>query len=141
MEAVRRLQFCCGHRVLNHESKCANAHGHNYVIYIHAKPKSGLDAIGRVIDFSVIKEIAGDWIDKYWDHSFLINEKDIKLVEIQNVLSKNKPCFICPFNPTAENMAQYLLRVVFPDLFKDEDIEICKIELFETENCKVVVEK
>lgn len=138
MKAIRKIHFCSGHRVLNHESKCANAHGHNYVLWLYAET-SGLDSIGRVIDFSVLKEKMGSWIEKHWDHTFLIYEKDEKLLAVKETLQENKPVFICNFNPTAENMAQYLLDVISPVLFKDTGVVITKIELYETENCKVEV--
>lgn len=125
MRAIRRLQFCAGHRVLNHESKCANAHGHNYVIYFYAKAPN-LDSIGRVIDFSVIKEKMNTWIEDNWDHSFLIYKEDKELLEIQNILMKNKKAFICDFNPTAENMADFLIKKICPELFKGTDVEIVK---------------
>lgn len=139
MKAIRKIHFCSGHRVLNHESKCANAHGHNYVLWLYAEAKE-LDQIGRVIDFSVLKEKMGAWIEEKWDHTFLIYEKDLDLISIKNILEKNKPVFICDFNPTAENMAQYLLEKICPELFKNTDVVITKIELYETENCKVEVE-
>ena len=139
LKAIRKIQFCSGHRVLNHESKCANAHGHNYVAWFYAEA-SGLDSIGRVIDFSVLKEKIGDWIDQYWDHTFLINKEDYDLLRCSHVLEKNKPVFVCDFNPTAENMADYLLRVVCPQVLNGTNVVVTKIELYETENCKVEVE-
>jgi 6-pyruvoyltetrahydropterin/6-carboxytetrahydropterin synthase len=36
IECTRRLKFDAGHRVHLHESKCRNAHGHQYIVYIHA---------------------------------------------------------------------------------------------------------
>jgi len=138
IQAIRKLQFCSGHRVLNHESKCANAHGHNYVAWFHAEA-NGLDDIGRVIDFSILKERLGKWIDNNWDHTFIIYEHDTELIAISERLSVNKKCFFAKFNPTAENMAGYLLREICPILFKDTNIRIVKIELYETENCKVEV--
>ena len=63
ISCTRRIQFCAGHRVLGHENKCANAHGHNYVAYISAR-SNDLDKVGRVIDFSVLKEKIGGWIDE-----------------------------------------------------------------------------
>lgn len=140
MKASRKIQFCSGHRVLNHESKCANAHGHNYILWLYAEANE-LDSIGRVIDFSVLKEKAGKWIDENWDHTFLVNELDYDLIQAENILSKNKPIFICPFNPTAEEMAKYLIDVIFPDLFKEDGIKITKVLLYETENCFVEVER
>ena len=68
--ATRRLQFCAGHRVHDHESECRNLHGHNYVVFLTAASTSDdpLDKLGRVIDFGVLKEKFGAWIDEWWDH-------------------------------------------------------------------------
>src|SRR5262249_14498003 len=51
---TRLLQFDAGHRVYQHEGKCANLHGHRYTAEITAQAEA-LDKIGRVIDFSVLK--------------------------------------------------------------------------------------
>lgn len=138
IKAIRKIHFCAGHRVLNHESKCANAHGHNYVAWFYAE-SDGLDNIGRVIDFSVLKEKIGKWIDFHWDHTFLIYKEDIELLRCSQALERNKTIFICEFNPTAENMADYLLRVVCPKVLHGTGVIVTKIELYETENCKVEV--
>jgi len=139
--AVRRLQFCAGHRVYKHESKCANLHGHNYVVYIHARPKPhySLDEIGRVIDFSELKQKVGSWIDTYWDHGFIYYSEDPELKLIHHTFD-DKKFYVLPTNPTAENMSSYLLDVC-EMLFKDSDIEVFKIVLWETENCFAEVEK
>ena len=85
MQAVRRIQFCAGHRVKGHEGKCANVHGHNYVAYFHAESpsnqKNSLDEVGRVIDLSVLKTKIGGWIDENWDHRFLAYSEDDTLIE------------------------------------------------------------
>ncbi len=138
VECIRKLTFCSGHRVLGHEGKCANAHGHNYSIYLHAT-SSGLDKLGRVIDFSIIKEKMGKWIDENWDHTFIVSSEDHELIKNRNILEVNKKIFIADFNPTAENLALFLLNTISPKLFKNENIMISKIELCETENCKVIV--
>lgn len=137
ISAVRKIHFCYGHRVMNHESKCATAHGHNGVIWVYARPKSGLDVLGRVVDFSVLKDKIGGWVDKYWDHNFLVYMQDTKVLEGLALMPRKKEPFICDFNPTAENMAEFLLRSICPDLMADYEIEIYKVEIYETENCKV----
>ena len=38
-------------------------------------------------------------------------------------------------NPTAENMADYLLRVVGPEQLAGTDVTLIKVVLWETENC------
>lgn len=139
MKAIRKVQFCSGHRVLNHESKCANAHGHNYVAWITAE-SSSLDVIGRVIDFSEIKNRVGRWIDENWDHTFLIYDQDDDMIRASRYMSVNKPVYLCDFNPTAENMAKELCDVICPKLMEGTGIKITKIELYETENCKVEYE-
>lgn len=134
MQCSRKIHFCSGHRVLNHESKCANLHGHNYVAWFNAEADS-LDNIGRVIDFSVLKEKIGGWIDQHWDHTTIIFQEDTELIGIKNKLEANKSIWISPFNPTAENMAEYLLKVVCPDVLKNTGVRVTEITLYETENC------
>jgi len=138
IKCIRKLWFCCGHRIVGHENKCANAHGHNYTLYVHAAADH-LDNVGRVVDFSHIKEKIGDWLDKYWDHTFIIYEKDQILMPIKESLSHNREAFVAPFNPTAENMANYLIHEICPKLMKNTGITITELELCESENNKVVV--
>lgn len=131
---TRRLQFCAGHRVHGHESKCKHPHGHNYVVYVTAEPMKGLDTLGRVIDFSVIKDRLGAWIDEQWDHAFLYWRKDEEMAAIYQA----NPCwkhFVMPENPTAENMAAFLYWVVCPALFSDKGIDVTQVVIHETENC------
>lgn len=116
ISATRYHDICCGHRVYGHESKCAHLHGHNYRIHFTLSPVirgdgSGLDKVGRVLDFSNIKEAFCDWLEKEWDHKFLIWDQDpmgakLKIVDKDSLV-------IVPFNPTAENMAKYLIDVGF----------------------------
>lgn len=140
IEAVRKFHFSAGHRVYKHESKCANMHGHNYILWVYAESEE-LDSLGRVIDFSLLTQKINPWLQENWDHTFLYYEKDKEMQEIEKILLKNKPWFKCSFNPTIENMGKFLLNEIFPTLLKDTDIIVNRIELFETENCKVMISK
>lgn len=131
---TRKIHFSSGHRVLNHEGKCANPHGHNYYAHIVAEAES-LDSLGRVIDFSVLKEKIGSWIDHHFDHTFLVYEKDLEMLQALNLVKSPKPPFICPFNPTAENIANYLLLVVCPRELKGSSVLVTKVIIHETDNC------
>ncbi len=139
LKAVRKIHFCYGHRVVGHENKCASLHGHNGVLWIYASPKKSLDEIGRVVDFSVIKEVIGGWVDYHWDHTMIIKDSDMETINLLRKAPGTKPIFLLPDNPTAENMANYLLKEVCPKLLKDSDIVIDKITFWETENCFVEV--
>lgn len=119
---------------MNHESKCKMLHGHRYVVEATFAASEGLDDLGRVIDFGVIKERLTDWVDENWDHNTILWEKDRELGE---VISKqiSQKIFYLPTNPTAENMAQYLREVVCKKLFPETDIQCTRIRLYETPNC------
>ena len=141
--ATRRVQFCAGHRVLNHESKCAHLHGHNYVALFTAS--ADLDEIGRVIDFSVLKKALGGWIDRHWDHGFVLFEKDAEAIGLLEAFDPGaglgkfnvggQKLFLLPTNPTAENLAAYLLKVVCPDRLEGTGVVVVKVRIWETENC------
>ena len=134
---VRKIHFCYGHRVMNHESKCATLHGHNGVIWVHATPVSGLDSLGRVVDFSVLKEKVGTWVDTYWDHTMILFKDDEKTIDLVKQAPSFKDIFILDKNPTAENLAHYLLWEICPKVLKNENIIVHKIVFWETENCYV----
>jgi len=131
---TRKIQFCAGHRVLGHENKCAHLHGHNYEVHITAEAES-LDRIGRVVDFSVLKGEVGSWIEQQWDHGFLLWEKDREAIEtLKGFMNGGQKLFIFPDNPTAENLASYILRLG-NDVMADKRIRIVKVVVWETPNC------
>ena len=100
-----------------------------------------MDQLGRVIDFSVIKDLVGTWIDENWDHGFIFWAEDKEMCLLYaggQPLFKHK-FFALPTNPTAENMSDYLLRVVCPRVLRDTGVRASRIVLEETENCSVEV--
>ena len=131
LEIMRRIKFCAGHRLYQHGGKCEFFHGHNYVAEFYVAGNE-VDSVGRVIDFAELKSRFKGWLDENWDHGFILNEADenglraIKMVE---------PCkyYELPYNPTAENMAQYLLEVICPKLLSDTDVVTTRVVIWETE--------
>lgn len=107
--AERYHDISVGHRVAGHESKCKYLHGHNYRIhFVVSAPE--LDAIGRVMDFSVIKEKLCMWLEDKYDHKFLMWEHDPLLEQMKAV--DELSIVITEFNPTAENIAKHLVEEV-----------------------------
>lgn len=129
---IRRVQFCAGHRIWKHESKCAHLHGHNYVALFHASASS-LDELGRVIDFQQLKERLGGWIDDNWDHGFILNKDDSDAIAAVRSIPGQK-LYALDSNPTAENLAQHLLMTVAPLEMVGSGVTVVKIVLWETEN-------
>lgn len=137
---TRRLTFSAGHRVYGHESKCAEPHGHNYVVEVTAQAAK-LDDVGRVIDFAVLKEKVGGWLDENWDHGFLLSVMDPMASVWPGVVGGK--LWLGP-NPTAENLAAHLLLMVCPSVLAGTGVTVVKIKLWETENCfaeAILVEK
>lgn len=137
---VRQLKFCAGHRLYRHESKCAFFHGHNYRVDIEVVAAAGgseVDSVGRIVDFSLIKHRMLSWLDANWDHAFLIFEEDSNALEAIRMVEPTK-YFVMPYNPTAENMARYLLEVVAPGVLGDLGVVARKVAVWETEEACAV---
>lgn len=129
--ATRYHDFSYGHRVFGHESKCASLHGHNGRVHFHCEADM-LDGIGRVIDFGVIKSTMCEWVETNWDHRFLVYSGD----PWAEVLSKlDSTVVIVPFNPTAENMAAFLVREIGPQLLSGSGVWLRKCTIEETRKC------
>lgn len=130
---TRKFNFDAAHRVKDHESKCKHLHGHRFLVEATFATDKGLDPIGRVIDFGVLKEVLGTWIDDNFDHNTLLFEEDHLLGDSIASHTEQK-IFYLPYNPTAENIAYYLLHEVCPKLFKGS-VRCVKIKIYETPNC------
>lgn len=142
--ATRRLQYAIGHRVHGHEGKCRHLHGHNFVFFLTAEAApsddecgqcmpDGLDSIGRVIDFGVLKERLGGWLEHEWDHGFVVWEKDDEALDAIRRVADQK-YFMLDTNPTAENLARYVLDVVGPRLLAGTGVRLVRVVVHETEN-------
>jgi 6-pyruvoyltetrahydropterin/6-carboxytetrahydropterin synthase len=140
LSLIRQLTFCAGHRLYRHESKCAFFHGHNYRVDIEVVGDSGgteVDDVGRVVDFSLIKKRMLGWLDANWDHAFLVFEEDANALAAVRMVQPTK-YFVMPWNPTAENMARYLLEVVAPNVLGDLGVIARRVAVWETdESCAV----
>ena len=160
---IRSHEICAGHRVVGHESKCRHLHGHNYKFHFKVAPKhgcgkvvtrgklveDGLDSVGRVIDFSVVKTTLCQWLEDNWDHKFLHWEGDplIKALQVDcelcdettghDVRDFDNSLVSLPFNPTAENLAAYMVDVIGPQLLDEHGVELVECTIEETSKCHV----
>lgn len=84
----KTIEISACHRLsLSYESKCSRLHGHNWIVTIYCKAKE-LNQDGMVCDFSHVKQL----IQERLDHRNL-NE-------------------VFDFNPTAENIARWVVETV-----------------------------
>ena len=133
MIASRYHDISCGHLVSGHSGKCRNLHGHNYRIHFHCE---GDVVDGMVVDFSVIKSGLCQWLEDNWDHRFLVWGKDPICSYLKEI---DRTVVYTEFNPTAENMAQFLLDVVGPANLPD-GVVLKRVVVEETRKCSASVE-
>ena len=140
-QAKRYHDISCGHRVVGHEGKCRHLHGHNYRIHFTCQ-SNGLDNVGRVVDFSVMKEKLCMWLEREWDHKTLIWTQD-PLTKV--LLDTHTPTgdantlrdgiVLVHFNPTAENIAQHLVEIIGPRVLDGTGVVLIHCEVEETRKC------
>ncbi len=89
----KRIEVSASHSLsLTYESKCSRLHGHNWIITVYCMAGE-LNTDGMVCDFTEIKRS----IHGFLDHGNL-NE-------------------LLPFNPTAENIARWIVERI-PECYK-----------------------
>ncbi len=119
-----------GHRLMKHEGKCSNVHGHRYSIEVTCSAPA-LDEVGRVIDFGDIKELVGAWLDLMFDHGFVAQIGDPIIPAIEKVDSK---LLTLEVPPTVENLTRLWFEGA-SDILAKRGITVTKVKAFETPNC------
>jgi len=112
-EVMIERNFSSAHQLRGYRGKCENLHGHNYKIEIYARGRE-LDRTGLLVDFVELKA-AADEVVNYLDHRN-INEL---------------PPFDEELNPSAENLARYILERVASRV-GDGRAQVYKVRCFET---------
>ena len=122
-QVTKIIEFCYGHRLLNHKGKCRHLHGHNAVLEVDIE-SDRLDQNGMVMDFADIRDKVKGWVDEHLDHKMLLCKQDPAVQLLQGL---KEPCYVMDENPTAENIA----KVIFHEMRK-MGLQLGEIRLWET---------
>jgi 6-pyruvoyltetrahydropterin/6-carboxytetrahydropterin synthase len=111
----KEFKFAASHSLENlpENHPCSRVHGHNYTVMVELR-SNALNEAGFVLDYRALEPIK-KWIDEVLDHRHLND--------------------IVEFNPSAENLANYLhhnCQKLLPDLYK-KGIWISAITVSETD--------
>jgi 6-pyruvoyltetrahydropterin/6-carboxytetrahydropterin synthase len=103
---TKRIDFCYGHRLLNHQGVCRHLHGHNAMVEIDVTAEA-LDDRDMVVDFADLKTALKSWIDRELDHKMILRRDD-PLVEV--LRAHGEPVYTMDANPTAERLARLIFE-------------------------------
>ena len=122
---TKEIYFCYGHRLMNYDGACRYLHGHNGKVEVELT-REKLDSRGMVVDFSEIRNVIKDWIDKTLDHTMLLR-KDDPLVSV--LKEKKERFYAMDENPTAESIARLIYEYAHSKSFP-----VTRVTLWETES-------
>lgn len=124
-EIVKSIEFCYGHRLLEHQGPCAHLHGHNAKVDVMLGSET-LDALGMVMDFSDVKAVLKEWVDATLDHTMLLC-KDDPMVAV--FTANNERVYVMDENPTAENLAKLIYQKAVA-----EGLPVVSVTLWESDS-------
>jgi len=134
MLVTKEIEIDMGHRVPEHKSKCRSHHGHRYkievAVYGELITKKG-SSEGMVIDFGDLKKIMMDVIDKQYDHSYTIYNKDNHINFFNVMKADGCKINVVEFIPTVENLAKHWFNLLDKKL-KFKNIKLAYIRVWET---------
>lgn len=125
--------FDSAHFLADYNGKCANLHGHHWVIEIEV----GRELLqyegekrGMVIDFGDLKKEVRSVADSF-DHAFIYEENSLRPGTVKALDNEGFRQIPVPFRPTAENFAKH-----FYDILRDKGIPVLRSTVYETpDNC------
>ncbi len=110
--------FEAAHNLRGYKGKCANLHGHNWIIEVEISGEK-LNELGILVDFKDVKRELKAILDRL-DHEYL-NE-------------------ISPFdkiNPTAENLAKYIYEEFCSNEIFKNDAKLLAVTVYESPKSSV----
>lgn len=134
-KVTKQFRFEAAHRLLNYQGKCANLHGHSYLVEI----TYGAESLVRdmVLDFDKISETIGQWIKENLDHGMILSSDDLSLMNFG--ASELQKMFCVSGNPTAERIAQLIHNVASSSVC--HGVTVLSVTVHETQTCSATYSK
>jgi 6-pyruvoyltetrahydropterin/6-carboxytetrahydropterin synthase len=133
VRVTREFRFEMAHALWNYDGKCANIHGHSYILQVTVIGEPISDEnnpkYGMVIDFGDLKKIVNKAIVDVMDHSLVISEKSEYegLLQTEQMFERRH---ITSFQPTCENMVIEFARILKKEL--PSSVKLFSVRLWET---------
>ena len=131
--------FDSAHFLSGYSGKCANIHGHRWVIKVNAASKTLVESgekRGMVIDFGDLKKAVRALADSF-DHALIYEAGTLKQQTENALICDGFRLIPVPYRPTAENFA----RDFFASL-KEIGLPVVRVAVYETpDNCAAYSEE
>ena len=125
--------FDSAHFLAGYKGKCANIHGHRWVIEAVVSQEELIDSgekRGMILDFSDLKK-AVRAIAESFDHVLIIEAGSLKPTTVAALEDEGFRLREVRFRPAAENCARY-----FYSLLKSDHLPVRSVTVYETpDNC------
>lgn len=131
---TKKFDFEMAHALWNYDGACRNIHGHSYKLYVTVSGEPIHDnrnvKNGMVVDFGVLKEMVNRTLVKRYDHCVMVSKEAPHdfLTKVDQMFDKYE---LVPFQPTSENLLLLFVEILKKEM--TEDIELVKLQLYETE--------
>lgn len=136
----KTFTFDAAHRVLRHEGKCHNLHGHTYRLEIDLdgpvlespRDVNGNDnpSYGMVLDFYELGRFWKEWLEPMVDHVVLLEDEDPLVERIEDLVKVTT----LDTTPTAESLV-YWIRDLLEGWLREENhgqIRVRRVRVYET---------
>lgn len=121
--------FDSAHFLAGYNGKCANLHGHRWVIEVEAGAETLTDSgekRGMVIDFGDLKRIVRALADSY-DHALIYESGSLRETTVFALQDEGFRLIEVPYRPTAENFAKN-----FFEALSAEGLPVLRVTVYET---------
>lgn len=123
--------FDSAHFLSGYKGKCANLHGHRWVISAEVASERLIASgqlRGMVTDFGDIKRDLKNLADEF-DHAFIYEKGTLKSATVAALNEENFRLIEADFRPTAENFAEY-----FYNRLSEMGYNVSSVTVYETPN-------
>ena len=125
--------FDSAHFLSGYKGKCANLHGHRWVIEVEAGSENLQETgekRGMVIDFGDLKKAVRTLADEY-DHAMIYEEGSLKETTVSALQDEGFRLIAVPYRPTAEHFAR-----AFFSALTGKGLPVRRVSVYETpDNC------
>lgn len=126
---AKEFTWSMSHRLPFHKGLCKNIHGHAYKMRVIVGGET--DENGMLIDFYDLDGAVRPIISSF-DHAFLCDEKDTKLIDF--VKDNGFKYSVIPTTTTAENVGWFILQKLKEAFSGFSNLNYLAIRFYETED-------